>query len=313
MVTLPYQTTIGRLYKPDEYTRGIKKAMVELPLSPVATAAGSVIRNTYYVTPREEHEDVPNFKEFINLGTDDKPELVIDSRQYMRYDDKTGATRLYAANDWQLQCIRLALTLQLINKDEGLASFARFTDLPCQVFTDWVSGTLVSRYSLRPESEMIVRVIACLYYQAMINPELRVPGEDRLAFAPIIARLTYVPLNIVMDLLDEDVEGSIGKLENANDLAIQVSSKSRALSMGSLKFADLHHLLRTTWFGTNSVELVGMSLEHLPTWLAVLYTAVSDKSFRKSKITEIAEKVGRGNLIRNFIDLVNIAVAKEYI
>lgn len=310
MVILPYQTTLGRLNKPEEYTRAVQKAEISLALPPMATVNNETLIDTGYVTPREEHDDIPNFAHIINLGDERNPRLVVDGRQYMRYDERTGVTRLIAANDWQLQCVRVALTRKLL--DEGSSAFARLTDFPAKVFMDWITGTLVQRYTLRPESEMALRVISALYYQAMLSPELREPGHDRVRFASIIARITSIPIDFVLNMVDPEMQGTIGVLNNANDLAKELSSKARTLSMGELKFADLHTLLKASWFGTNAQENVGIALEHLPTWIAVLYTAVSDRSYRKSKITERAERAGRPNDIRNFIDLVGRNVTEQF-
>lgn len=310
MVTLPYQTTLGRLSKPDEYVKEIKKAEITLSLPPIYTVMNETLHSTGYVTPREEHEDIPNFSHIVNLGDDRNPMLVVDGRQYMKYDERTGVTRLIAANDWQLQCVRVALNLKLL--EDGYSSMARFTDFPAKVFMDWISGTLVSRYTLPPQSEMALRVIAALYYFSLYTPELAKPGHDRLRAAPLIADLTRVPLDVVLMMVDPSVEGSIGKMENADEFATALSTNSRSLAMGTLKFADLHTLLKSSWFGTNAAENVGIALEHLPTWLAILFTACSDRSYRKSKITERAERLSTGNVMRNFVDLVGRAVREQY-
>lgn len=311
MVTMPYQTTLGRLFKAEEYIRAVRKAEIDLVLPPIQTVLNEQIANTGFVTPREEHSDIPNFIHIINVGDDRQPQLVIDGRQYWRYDERTGAMRLIAANDWQLQCIRVGLTHKIL--EQGTTPFARFTDFPAKVFMDWITGTLVQKYTLRPETEMVLRVISCLYYQAMLSPELCVPGHDRVRVAPIIARITGIPVEFVLNLVDPDMEGTLGKLENGNDLAVALSTMSRTLSMGKLGFADLHTLLKSTWFGTNAADNVGIALEHLPTWIAILYTAVSDRSYRKSKLTERAERLGRGNEIRSFVDLVGRSVSDTFV
>jgi len=311
MVIMPYETTLGRLNKPDEYVRAVRKAEISLSLPPMATVNNEQLSDTGYVTPREEHDDIPNFAHIINVGDERNPMLVVDGRQYMRYDERTGVTRLIAANDWQLQCVRVALTHKLM--EQGPHAFSRLTDFPAKVFMDWVTGTLVQRYTLRPESEMALRVISALYYQAMLSPELREPGHDRVRFATILNRITMVPIDFILNLVDPDMPNTVGSLNNADDLARELSTKSRTLSMGQLKFADLHVLLKASWYGTNASDNVGMALEHLPTWIAILYTAVSDRSYRKSKITERAERIGRANDIRNFIDLVGRAVTEEFV
>jgi len=311
MVTLPYLTTLGRLNKTEPYIAAIRKAEITLSLPPMQTVLNETISNTGYVTPREEHEDIPNFAHIVNVGDERNPELVVDGRQYMKYDERTGVTRLTAANDWQLQCVRVALTLKLMK--EGPDSMARFTDFPAKLFMDWVSGTLVQRYTLPPQSEMALRVISALYYFTLYMPELAKAGHDRLRAGPMIAALSRVPLDLVLLMVDPDVEGSVGDLENADQFAKELSSKGKSLALGKLGFSDLHTLLKASWFGLNSVENVGIALEHLPTWLAIAYTACSDRSYRKSKLTERAERLSTGNDMRNFVDLVGRAAKEKFV
>uniref|UniRef100_A0AB39CCP7 Virion structural protein n=1 Tax=Pseudomonas phage RVTF4 TaxID=3236931 RepID=A0AB39CCP7_9VIRU len=311
MVTLPYLTTLGRLSKTEPYVAAIRKAEVTLSLPPMQTVMNETIQMTGVVTPREEHDDVPNFAHIVNVGDDRSPKLVVDGRQYMKYDERTGVTRLTAANDWQLQCVRVALTLKML--EEGPSSMSRFTDFPAKLFMDWVTGTLVQRYTLPPQSEMALRVISCLYYFSLYMPELAKAGHDRLRAGSLISDLTRVPLDDVLFMVDPDVKGSIGDMENADQFANELSSKGKSLAMGKLGFSDLHVLLKASWFGLNSSDNVGMALEHLPTWLAIAYTACSDRSYRKSKITERAERLSTGNAMRNFIDLVGRAAKEQFV
>lgn len=306
MFSLPYQTTVCGIYpKHQQVLQACRRAEIDLPFPLVETPAGNVLANSAFVTPREEHEAIPNFTQIINIGEPNKPRLVVDSRQYMKYDPRSNAYSLVAQNDWQFQCIRLALNNRLLSGDEGF--FNRLTDLPAKVFHRWVSGVLITRYNLSIESQMALYVITAYYYYAMSIPELRQPGADREQFASIISRITSVPPDFVLDTIAD-----VGPLENASDLIKEMSTNSRQQRTGVLKFGDLFALISTSWFGVNSRENVGVALEHLPTFIAMLYMAIADRSYRKTVITQRAESLARGNDLKVFTDLVFKAVSDQF-
>ncbi|BEG72649.1 hypothetical protein RVBP21_2770 [Pseudomonas phage BRkr] len=306
MFSLPYQTTVCGIYpKYQQVIAAARRAEIDLPFPLVETPGGNQLMNSAFVTPREEHEAIPNFTQIINVGEPNKPRLLIDSRQYMKFDARSQKYSLIAQNDWQFQCVRLALNNRLLSGDE--AFFNRLSDLPAKVFHRWVSGVLITRYNLPIESQMALFVITAYYYYAMSTPELRQPGEEREKFAPIISRCTSVPPEFVLD-----VAATMGKLENASDLIHEMSVNSRQQRTGELKFGDLFALISTSWFGVNSRENVGVALEHLPTFIALLYMAIAERSYRKTVITQRVESLARGNELKVFTDLVFKAVSEQF-
>lgn len=307
MFSLPYQTTICGMYtKLDQLLSKVRRAALELPFPEVKTPADYTLDNAHFVTPRQEHEEIPNFTQYVNIGEPNHPNLLIDGRQYMKYDIKTGLFKLVSVNDWSFQCVRLALNLKLLTSDETM--FSRMGDLPAKVFHRWVSGALITKYNLGLESQMALYVIAAYYYYAMCNSELRPADfEARSQFAPIVSRITGVPPDFVLDVIEQ-----VGKLENGTDLIVAMSTKSRQERTGELKFSDLFLLLSNSWFGANSRENVGVALEHLPTYIAMLYMGIADRSYRRTVITQRAESLARGQELKQFTDIVFRMVNEQY-
>ena len=70
----------------------------------------------------------------------------------------------------------------------------------------------------------------------------------------------------------------------------------------------LYNALGNSWFGSNKTELISVALEHPPTWVAMIYTAVNDRGYRKSQIGAIALNSARKQsdklLTRNVESLV---------
>lgn len=309
MYTLPYQTKICSIYPQsqlDKLRREANKAALSLPFPQVKTVANYLLKDCYFVTPAPEHEDIPMFTQYIDIGNAGEPKLLIDGRQYMKYEPRSGTYRLVANNDWTFQCIRMALNTRLLKGDETM--FSRLGDIPGKVFNRWVSGPIISRFGLSIESQMALYVISTYYYYAMCMPELQNPDvATRTEFAPVVSRITGVPPDFVINTISD-----VGPLATADDLVEAMSTKSYQERTGKLQFKDLYVLLANSWFGTNSRENVGVALEHLPTFIAMLYMAVADRSYRKTVITQRADTVARPHELKTFTDLVFRQVSEQY-
>jgi len=308
MILLPYQTKICSTYTQaflDKIRREAAKAELSLPFQPVKTPNGVTIKDCYFVTPSPEHEDIPMFTQYIDLGQPGKPKLLIDGRRYFKYEPRSGTYRLVANNDWSFECIRLSLNITTLVGDE--TAFSRLGDLPAKVFNRWVSGPLITRYQLTPEAQQALYVISAFYYYAMLMPELGEANPDvRTQFAPVVSRITGVPPDFVVDVIVE-----VGELNNIDDLIYAMSTKSRQERTGELKFKDLYLLLSNSFY--NQRENVGVALEHLPTYIAMLYTAVGDRSYRKTVIMQRAEQVARPHELKSFLDMTFGLVSQQYL
>jgi hypothetical protein len=59
---------------------------------------------------------------------------------------------------------------------------------------------------------------------------------------------------------------------------------------------------RNSWYGTNAKEIISVALEHPPTWAAIVFTALNERTFKNSMIYKIAERFGKRGASDEFID-----------
>lgn len=308
MITMPYQATICAYYSKDKLQTLeslVKRADIEYPLPQVVTPMGNEIDGGFFIGPSDDYSDVPNFTQLVNLGTDDKPKIVLDGRPYMRQDQRNGTYRTTAENDYGFQCARLALTLRMLSGDKQL--FRRLGDVPAKTFIRWVTMTLASRYNLPLEHQLPLMIVSAYYYFGMMDSEVATNPEERVQLAPIIARLTGASVNQVMDFADR-----LGPLQNGNDLAMALSTQTGTIRMGELKFSDLYTLMASSFVGINARENVGVALEHIPTFIAMVYTALGERSYRKTVLFARAERSGRASDLKQFTDLVYRQIAEQF-
>jgi hypothetical protein len=305
MILMPYDTHQGRMYQTDKIISQIKRAQIDLPLPEVETPGGNVIKNFHFVTPSEEHEDVNGFTQYVNLGTDQEPRLVLDGRPYMRYDRRTGTYRLTAENDYMFHCIRGALTLQLMKGDKAV--IRRLGDVPMITFTRWITLALSQKFNLDLAAELKVSIAVAYYYLGMSDDAVATDPEARLEMANIVQRVTKADLRTVMEVAD-----TIKSLATFDDLARTVSEDLGTIRMGKLKFPDIWLLVAGSFSGVNYRENIGVALEHLPTFIAMVYCALEDKSYRKSAIFMRAKSAGSDRDHKTFTDLVYRQVAEQF-
>lgn len=306
MLLMPYDTTICKLYDEKKITNQIKRAQIDLSLPEVETPGGNRIKNLFFVTPSEEHEDVANFTQFVNLGTDQEPKLVFDGRPYMRLDRRTGTYRLTAANDFMFQCIRGALTLRIMSGDSNV--LRRLGDVPAITFVRWITLALAQRYNLDLATQIRMSIVVAYYYYSLIDVELATNKEARIQMANIVARVTRADLRTVSEVSD-----NIEDISNIDAFTQTISNDLGSIRMGQIKFPDLFTLIAPSFVGVNYRENVGVALEHLPTFIAMVYMGLSDRSYRKTIISRRAETAGRTNELKQFSDLVYRHIAEQFV
>jgi hypothetical protein len=48
--------------------------------------------------------------------------------------------------------------------------------------------------------------------------------------------------------------------------------------------------LSSIWYGHGTSETINISLEHPPTWIALLYTVFSSRSYKKTRLSMLLDK-----------------------
>lgn len=295
MLVHPYHTTITSMYRLDHLIRGLQRADIESPFAPVETPAGNTVRQAYIVPPNDHYTQVSGFTQCVNIGLANRPKWVIDARPYMRWDRRNDSYRLLAENDFSFQCTRLALTQ--LAEDEGERPFLRLGDVPIKTFVRWVTLGIAQRFNLALEDQMRLSVIVAYYYHTQLTAEQTLSDTDRNRLANQVSRITAIPTPQVLDIID-----TVGTLTDGPALATAIAEQSGSVRLSNLKFTDLYLLLAASWVGVNSRENVGVALEHIPTFIAMVYMGLGDRSYRKTLITRRAETAGRQLDHKQFLD-----------
>lgn len=299
MFLMPYDATVAtKLYKNLEplYSK-LRLGKIELPYPNVQGLAGETFTDLVYVTPLEEHLDVPSFTQYVNIGDSKNPILAIDGRAYMRANPHTSEIKIIGSNDWRYQIVRMALNLKQFKESESF--YMGIGDIPIKVFSRWISGILTNRYNLTIESQMAISVISVLYYLAMINPNLRIRSDLREIELTRICQTTGIDVDFA-----DSIVSNIENLSNLEDLAVAISQHSLQERTGNLKAQDLIMVLGNSWFGINSRENIAIALEHLPSFVSLVHSALTTSLYKRTSLAQYAINVARDREVKTFNDII---------
>jgi len=305
MLVSPYHTLICQMYPVERLRRELQRMDIEYPLPPLTTPAGNVIADAVVVVPRDHYQSQAAFTQFLNLGDTKTGKWVVDGRAYMRWNHRDDSYRLTAENDYSFQASRLALSQ--VAEQEGDRPFRRLGDLPVKTFVRWITLAVAQRFNLPLEDQIRVSVIVAYYYFTQLNDTREQVEEERHRLANMVSRIVGAPVPTVLEAIDP-----VGALTDPKALTQAIADHSGNVRLANLKFTDLYMVLASSWIGVNSRENVGVALEHIPTFIAMVYMALGDRSYRKTVITRRAESSGRLNDQKQFVTQVYRLVESRF-
>ena len=305
MISEIFDTRILQMYKNHRYViSALRRANITKPLPAMKTPDGAVVKNAWMVVVDDEYSDIPGFTQPLNIAEAGKaPVWVMDARMFSRTSNGDHDTIVFTArNDWMFQCVRLVLMQAMRDKE---INPVRLGLLPAKAFTRWITLALAQRYNLPLETQLIISVITSLYYFQLIQGEV-ISNEEMPAYAQRISAITALPREQVLTRL-----ATLGELTSIEDMCTAIKEHSENVRLKDLSFSTLYLIISTSWIGTHYRENVGVALEHAPTLLALFYTAGSEKSFRKTILSQRVESAGRPGEINDFVKQLN-NITRDY-
>jgi len=242
------------------------------------------------VTGYGSQVDIPAFHHpiFVESKTEHgKGTTYVDVRQYGKVDVRKDAwaptntpaytAELDRAKLQQLWCGPMGLSLQDVSA------------LPMALFASWISQAIRRRFNLDPLEQYQLNILAAIYYYHLFRNGGLDGENEKVAVAGRLVKALRVKADDVLSMLDKL---SAAMPEGVGDLkafcaATEIVTES--IRLRELNPGVLIQFLGGTWIGPNKVEVVGVALEHPPTWLAMLRQALQDRGYKNSGITQIVE------------------------
>ena len=310
-----YTTTAGSAFDTRAIVKTIQEAIVadDLDTRPESNLRIQSYGDYYplFITGTYPSEaKIPPFAHPISiLNIRGKNYISTDLRLFLKKDtnsefDKRIANRI----DFEYALSRTVLNLFWAGgKASEFTSGFRFS---AKVFAEWVSQILHGGFGLEVHELVAVEIAALVYYYSLCQPSVVSIQDDKDRVVDWVYNLTghqATGIALVVDKLKPMGEFS-HFIENLKLLLENI--RIQKLNVGSFLT-----LIRSSWYGVNASQVLGVCVEHPPTWTAIVHHTLASKSYQRCQIGQIALKAGkRGDadaFMRHYTEMFNTVMRLE--
>lgn len=307
-----YKTTLGSRFLTDKITDTISESVIKdnllsssLDVKKIGDVYPIFITGLY-----DSEEKIPLFSHPYLFETKDyKKLLCTDVRLYIKkkiYDGSLSSL-LKAFNnktEYQFTRTRSILNLEWIEGDtDTLRTNLSFST---NMFGRWIADVLSKAFALDARDQLIITIVCSYYYQALfIDQTDHFDDETIQKWIIHTIKITQTNKEIVGNIFKD-----LSEVKGIESLVQGIKTCVDNVRLKDLSVLVLLTLVKNSWYGTNSKEIITVALEHPPTWMAVIYASMSERTYRSSLIYKLSERLGKRGLGDEYIKNVNNILVK---
>lgn len=227
-----------------------------------------------------------------NSETGKENTLVLDVRSFGKYSTPHAefAIRNGIEYVWHLK----RAILNQIWLDGRVEVLRDISNLPMMVYAALISQTVSRRFALDPAEQMSVAVLSAYFYMCLFTDEEEFSSHEMPLIVRKIADVTKVPVDNVTRTLN-----GISCLHGLPALCDAIKTRVGNVALDNFNIGTLLSVTTNTWWGTNAQDVLGVGLEHVPTWLLIVEASLSSATFKRSTLSKIAMQYNKGDIGRN--------------
>lgn len=296
----PYETTIGSKFNTDRSQTAIRQSLgLNYPWMKINEA-----NKTVFIYPNPV---VPTFSHPLTIETvKGLTYTFCDLSSFIR-ERQEGEYAVANKPLFSLQTIRTVLTADLINN--GTRSIKSLSPNVVKTYVDLITSSLSMAFSLNNEEVLALRALSGWMYYSMLHSD---PFAGELEFDALVAKLAReinIPSSFLYRYLDQEFYKNVGDF--LEKIRQKISNPAvQKINEGLFYTVIAKNLNANVWIGLEKQEILAMSVEHIPTFVATLVICLSEQVFKNAGLTKMALR----NFTRdkaNFILAVN-SIVNDY-
>lgn len=238
----------------------------------------------------QEEKDLPVFEHPILIdGLMGKHYIAVDMRKYVKTLKEKPALLIPELSNvsYGKFCIMRAILTDMYLEDKTTLMVVQ--DPISVLFGMTITTYIETLVALTPREKLIVEAVSYMYASSLYLDGYS-KDEKRNYFRAKFKNLK-LSLPILNELYDEILSVNLDayKFEHLfENIGYVIGVKKQALSLQSFI-----NSISNLWFGPGQVETTLLSLEDLPTMIALYTSALSDTSLKKSRISVILDRFKR--------------------
>lgn len=279
-----YETTPCSAYALAGIVAALKVAMVDGQLHQVQSPKNIPVDGLFEVPPYLKA--VGPFSHTIALDHFGKKIYVIDTRPFTRGNDRE-TFKIVNATEYRFALLRGMLT-KLWSEGQGM-DLVSFGDVAPRAFVKLLSEGITRRLGLSPLDQQALVAVTGFYYYCQYETEETLSERDLLKIVTRVSRETAVPVQKQLELLEGQVK--------INDIHGYTEAVKRIVGSPRLEHLNpglVYAIVTGCWYGAAAREIVAVALEHPPTFHAMVYMALTDRSYHSAYFAKLIEAVNKG-------------------
>lgn len=293
-----YDTSIGKMTDRRQVEKMLKEALIK-DMSYMNTFGVQSLHNIHpvFITGAGLSEAlIPFFSHPLLLEQQGKSYLFSDIRPFIRKLDEQSGPLTEASikniTEFLFSKSRLVLSMAWLGNEQS--QIKNSLAWAGTVYAYWLSDLISRRYGLDAKDQLIITIGSHYFYQSQFEKE--VTEESLQRFAVHTAKVTKAPTSLIFDILDK-----MGPVTDLTSYCEGIKNAVQNVRLSDFNSGMLLSLIANSWYGHNSRDILPVALEHPPTWCAIVYASVTERSYKNFMIAKIAERFGKYGQSDDFV------------
>jgi hypothetical protein len=254
------------------------------------------------------NDTIPYFNHPIMVSdpsdVDADPIVVIDVRNFGSYN-KPQQKFIVRNNTEYMWSIRRAVLnhIWMHGRKETLRDLSL---LPAAAYSSMIAESVGRRYALDMAQQTILQVLACYHYYCLFTDQKEFDEVEHNKIVGAIARATRVQADFIYTVLKDTPV-----IQTLSDFCKVAKEKTQSVSLTDFDIGILFSITGGNWFGTNSRELMAVALEHVPTWVMIVFGGVTEATYKRSVLAKLLERLDKRHSADTFAKNLIVLLTAE--
>lgn len=287
----PYSTTIGSRFNLPKVELALQQADIKKQLKVIDP-------DKPWLVAVVDDPEIPMFVHPVVL--DDKNrgrKVVVDLRQYKRYINVLDDRIKIGSFGGAAISVNRAI-LQYYWNEETSQEILGLNNAPLAIYSKWLSEQIIRGLSVEEVHHQRIHVVCAYFYLALFEADNDLTREEAQKLSPKVNKATGVSLSLVLEYIPNEIPTTV------EGLVALLSSGDYGMRLEQLNVGSFYTMTTKGFFGVvRPDEVLSIAIEYPPTFIAIAYAIVNDRSYNNSpmqKAAKQAERIDRDGAFKQF-------------
>jgi len=219
--------------------------------------------------------------------------VIVDMRYFISKQSKQDDFTVTNRREFNSNLIKAILYAKWLKEDY---TFFKVNLVDCGIYFNKVIGSkLKQHFNLDPAKSFELQVTLAIYWAGMVDEDF----YDRDDYTMYVATRRYI--NHSNETFTR-VKSKINKMKNVNELVMSLKNVADSVKTRNLDTSVFLTMVSSVTFGFQIKTDIAIAMEFPPYWCSMVFSALSDKSFKRTYIVGQARK-DNGVIVREITKL----------